>query len=628
MVSADELRRRGLAAARSGEFRLAADYLTQALQVDPAHGATHVNLSAVYQALKEPRRALEHADRALALGVTRPEIHNNRAMALNALHRFAESIDSASRAIALRPDYPEAYNNLGVAWHGAGELSKAVVGFRQALALRPDYDKALANLGAALQACGQFEEALVCFERALTLKPDADELAGLVLHLRMRLCRWQGLEARLTRLRRDVERGLAVAPPFAVLSLFDDPALHRQAALLEACKHREAHPKHREVAIHQKIRVGYFSADFYNHATTHLIAGLIAAHDRERFEILGFSFGPQKDDSESKRIRERFDRFFECRSMSDDAVAEQARTLALDIAVDLKGYTQDSRPGIFAAQAAPVQVNFLGYPGTMSAAFMHYLIGDEVVIPPEHRQHYDERVVFMPYSYQVNDAARERPSPDRCPSRVALGLPKQGFVFCCFNNSFKITPAVFASWMRILRAVEGSVLWLLADNPAMQKSLRAEAVSRSVDPDRLVFAPRVTITEHLARHFAADLFLDTTPYNAHTTASDALWMGLPLVTRLGESFPARVAASLLNAANLAELVTRTEAEYEALAIGLATDRARLARLRTRLEQQRTTSPLFDTVNYARHLESAFATMVTLQRSGVSAHDIRPCLASS
>jgi predicted O-linked N-acetylglucosamine transferase (SPINDLY family) len=209
-----------------------------------------------------------------------------------------------------------------------------------------------------------------------------------------------------------------------------------------------------------------------------------------------------------------------------------------------------------------------------------------------------------------------------------LGLPEQGFVFCCFNNSVKITPAVFGIWMRIVAAVEGSVLWLLADNAAMQENLRAEAALNSVDPERLVFAPRVATTEHLARHYAADLFLDTTPYNAHTTASDALWMGLPLVTRLGESFPARVAASLLNAANLAELVTRTEAEYEALAIGLATDRARLARLRTRLEQQRTTSPLFDTVNYARHLESAFATMVTLQRSGVSAHDIRPCLASS
>ena len=624
-MAADELRRRGLAAAKSGDFQLAADYLTQALQVDPAHAATHGNLSAVYQALGDSRQALQEADRALALGSARPELHNNRAIALNALHRFGEAVESASHALALRADYPEAYNNLGVAWHGAGDLPKAIGGFRRALALRPDYDKALVNLGAALQAAGQLEEALVCLERALTLHPSTPELAGLVLHLRMRLCRWHGLDASLEKLRDDIANGIAVAPPFAVLSLVDDAALHRQAAALEARKFVEtaAPAITTNTNVNEKIRVGYFSADFFNHATTHLITGLISAHDRKRFEVFGFALGPRRGDAEALRIRANFDRFFECQTMSDLEIAEQARSLSLDIAVDLKGYTQNARPGIFAAQAAPVQVNFLGYPGTMAAPFIHYLIGDEVVVPPEHRQHYDERVVFMPHSYQVNDATREHPSTELCPSRAALGLPEHGVVYCCFNNSFKITPAVFACWMRILTAVKESVLWLLGDNAMMEANLRAEAASRSVDPQRLVFAQRIGITEHLARHGAADLFLDTTPYNAHTTASDALWMGLPVITQIGESFPARVAASLLHTVGLAGLVTRSESEYEALAISLGSDRVKLGAVRARLSRQRERAPLFDTAGYARNLEAAFATMVSLQKAGQAPRDIYP-----
>jgi predicted O-linked N-acetylglucosamine transferase (SPINDLY family) len=587
-----------------------------------------VNLAAVFQALGEPSRAIEQADRALVLDRQRPEAHNNRAMALTSLHRFDEAIVSATQAIALRQDYAEAHNNLGAALHGTGQLARAAGAFQRAIALQPGYHKAHANLGAVLQQLGRLEDALSAFERALELAPDAPELAGLVLHLRMRLCRWSAVSEQVQSIREQLEKGIAATPPFALLSVVDDPALHRAAASLAARKWTAqlANPEYSAVDLGDggKIRIGYFSADFFNHATTHLICGLIAEHDRRRFEVIGFSLGTRRDDPDAQRIRGAFDRFIECHGTADADVAQQARALNLDIAIDLKGYTQDARPGIFAAGAAPVQVNFLGYPGTMAAPFMHYLIADDVLVPQVHRSKYDEAVVFMPHSYQVNDSSRSRPGRERCPSRSALGLPEAAFVYCCFNNSFKITPEVFEGWMRILTAVDHSVLWLLADNAGMEINLRAEAAKRAVDPARLVFAPRVSTEEHLVRHHAADLFLDTTPYNAHTTASDALWMSLPVVTRLGESFPARVAASLLRAVGLAELVTRSQGEYEALAISLADKHdGRLAAIRSTLEQRHAALPLFDTRQYARHLESAFETMIEIERRGETPHDIRP-----
>jgi predicted O-linked N-acetylglucosamine transferase (SPINDLY family) len=359
--------------------------------------------------------------------------------------------------------------------------------------------------------------------------------------------------------------------------------------------------------------VGYFSADFSNHATLHLLAGLFEHHDRVKFEVTAFSFGPESQDPMRRRLEAACE-FIDVRERPDREVALLARERQIDIAVDLKGFTQDCRPGIFALRAAPVQVSYLGYPGTLGAPYMDYLIADRVLIPPESAQFYSEKIVYLPDSYQVNDAARV--IAERVFSRAELGLPAAGFVYCCFNNNYKITPATFDGWMRILRQVPGSVLWLLEDNAGAAGNLRAAAEARGVSAARLVFAPRLPVADHLARQRAGDLFLDTLPCNAHTTASDALWAGLPLLTCLGESFAGRVAGSLLAAVGLSELITGSQAEYEALAVGLARDPGRLAGIRTRLAAQRLTAPLFNTELTTRRLEAAYEALVERHRAGL------------
>jgi predicted O-linked N-acetylglucosamine transferase (SPINDLY family) len=361
--------------------------------------------------------------------------------------------------------------------------------------------------------------------------------------------------------------------------------------------------------------VAYLSADFHDHATSQLMAELFERHDRERFEVSAWSFGPETGDAMRARLRAAFEHFHDVRNVSDDEVAARLRAAEIDIAVDLKGFTDGCRPGIFARRVAPIQVNFLGYPGTTGADYMDYIIGDAEVIPEGHEVFYSEQVVRLPDSYQVNDT--KRVIAGHVPTRAEAGLPASGFVFCCFNNNYKITPEVFDVWMRLLKAVPGSVLWLLEDNAAASRNLRREAQARGVDAGRLVFAGRVLPPDHLARHRLADLFLDTLPCNAHTTASDALWAGLPVLTCRGNAFAGRVAASLLRAVGLPELVVDDLGAYETLAIRLATAPGELAGLKARLLQNRLTHPLFDIERYRRHLESAYAAMIEQHRQGKS-----------
>jgi predicted O-linked N-acetylglucosamine transferase (SPINDLY family) len=352
-----------------------------------------------------------------------------------------------------------------------------------------------------------------------------------------------------------------------------------------------------------KIRIGYYSADFHNHATSFLMAELFEEHDNEKFEFYGFSFGPEQKDDMRIRISEGFNHFFDVAKKNDHEIAQMSRDLCIDIAVDLKGFTQGCRMGIFAAYAAPIQISYIGYPGTSSAPYFDYLVADKVLIPIESQRYYSEKIIYMPHSYQVNDSKRKISS--KLFTRQELGLPENGFVFCCFNNNYKIMPATFDVWMRLLGKVSGSVLWLLADNPTAAKNLQNEAELRGIDPARLVFAPRMKLDEHLARHRCADLFIDTLPYNAHTTASDALWAGLPVLTQMGQSFAARVAASLLNAMDLPELITKTQEEYESKAIELANDPLQLTQIKNKLERNRETTPLFNGKLFARHIEAAY-----------------------
>ena len=581
----------------------------RAIRLKPDHAEAYSNRGNLLKELRRLEEALASYDQAIRLKPGFAGAHSNRGVTLHELKRFEEALASFDQAIRLRPENAEACNNRGLTLLELKRPDAALASFDQAIRLRPDYSNAHSNRGLALQLLDRLEEAVACYERAVRLRPDEGFLFGTWLHARMKLCDWDGFDAACAELLAKVAAGLPVTPPFALLAISDSAALQRRAAEIAvngrypAASGPAPVPKR---ARGDRLRVGYFSADFHNHATTYLMAELFECHDRSRFELLAFSFGPDRDDEMRRRVSAAFDRFIDVREKSDREIARLSRELGVDIAVDLKGFTQGHRLGIFAERAAPLQVGYLGYPGTTGAPYIDYLLADETLIPGPLQGHYAERIVYLPGSYQVND--RQRTIAGHVYSREELGLPQQGFVFCSFNNSFKITPGQFDGWMRLLKKVDGSVLWLYEDNVTASANLRKAAREAGVDAGRLVFAGRLPLPEHLARHRAADLFIDTFPCNAHTTASDALWAGLPVLTCCGETFASRVAASLLRAIGLPELVTSTQAQFEALAIELATNPQRLVALRKTLAENRLTAGLFDAGRFTRGLETAFARM--------------------
>jgi len=442
-------------------------------------------------------------------------------------------------------------------------------------------------------------------------------MLGTLLHTKMHLCLWDDLEKRLHEVTNKINNSEKVISPFPLLALIDDPEIQRKNAEIYAKdRYPQSHvlPKIKPYPKHKKIRIGYFSADFKNHPVSHLTAELYEVHDREGFEIHAFSFGPNTEDEMNLRIKAGVDHFHDVRSMSHEDTAMLARSVELDIAVDLGGFTENCRPNIFAEGSAPIQVGYLGYPGTMAAGYIDYLIADHTLIPEDHQQYYLEKVVYMPHSYQVNISKRS--ASETSLSRHELGLPETGFVFCCFNNNYKITPTTFDSWARILEQVDASVLLIYIARESAKTNLTKEIVLRGIDPNRVIFAEQLPVTEYLARYRVCDLFLDTLPYNAHTTTSDALRMGLPVLTCMGDSFASRVAASLLNAVNLAELITTTQEQYESLAIELATNPEKLKIIKDKLVDNLPTAPLYDSALFARHLESAYVTMYDRYQQGL------------
>jgi predicted O-linked N-acetylglucosamine transferase (SPINDLY family) len=455
-----------------------------------------------------------------------------------------------------------------------------------------------------------YGEAYAAYDQAIKLMPELDYGLGRWLHAKMHCCLWDDIEHAYKKVLTEVSKQAKAASPFHLMSIPSRLSEQKIAAETyvadnfplvtdELLLSSVSHPG--------KIRIGYFSADFRNHAVAYLIAHLFELHDRSKFEIFGFSFGPAPEDEMRRRLTAGFDQLIDVQDKSDKETAVLARNLEINIAVDLMGFTQQSRTGIFAHRAAPIQVNYLGFPGTMGADYIDYIIADTTLIRPEEAQFYNEKIVYLPHTYQIND--RTRCISDRRFTREELGLPADAFVFCCFNNCFKITPDLFDIWMRLLAKIDGSVLWLAESNAPAVKSLRAEAVRRGIMGERLVFAERIEqLADHLALLASADLFLDTFYYTAQSTASDALWAGLPLITRLGDTFAGRVAASLLNAVGLPELITRTSDQYEQLALELANDRNKLLLIRKRLADNRLTHPLFDTKLFTRHIEGAYEKM--------------------
>ncbi len=437
------------------------------------------------------------------------------------------------------------------------------------------------------------------------MKPDYAEARAQCLHQLAHICDWSAIEDNQCYLPELDEKGEAVSP-FSLLSLEDAPGRHRLRSVNFA---REKYPQ-KATALSAKpsekperLRIGYFSADFHNHAVMYLIAQIFAAHDKSRFEIFAYSYGPDRQDEMRKKLLSAVNVFHDVREMNDMQIVELSRAEKVDIAIDLMGFTNSTRLEPFAYGLAPVQISYLGYPGTLGADFIDYIVADPVVIPYEKRQYYSEKVIYLPNTYQPTDNTRV--ISDKIITREDMGLPINGFVFCCFNNNYKISPKEFDIWMRLLGRVESSVLWLLKSNKWAEQNLKRAAESRGISAERLVFAEKVPQAEHLARQKLADLFLDTFNYNAHTTASDALWAGLPVVTKLGEGFAARVAGSLLTAIELPELITKSEEAYEALALTLATDPKQLGQIKSELDRNRLTQPLFDSEMYTRHLEAGY-----------------------
>ncbi|MGB8840134.1 MAG: tetratricopeptide repeat protein [Aliidongia sp.] len=531
------------------------------------------------------------------------------------LDRRAEALVSFDKALALQPGHAETWNARGITLCELRRSHDALASFDRAMALRPDYPEALSNRATALRELGRHEEAAQELERVLALKPDFDYARGEMVQARLHCCDWRDYRREVALLEEYVAAGTPSVGPFALLSASGSPAHQLRCATAHAKDHFGVAPAVWRAAPyrHDRIRLAYVSADFRDHPVASLIAGLIEAHDTARFETSAISFGPGHSDALRQRLERAFEHFIDVGEQSDDDAARLMKQAEIDIAIDLTGYTLHNRPRILVRRPAPVQVAYLGFPGTMGAAHIDYILADRIVIPPEHHAFYREKIVTLPDCYQPND---RRAISAATPTRAAAGLPETGFVFCAFNHHFKITPPIFEIWMRLLHRVEGSVLWLSGGNAASTRNLRHEAERRGVAPDRLIFAARVPRPEdHLARHRLAGLMLDTLPFNAHTTASDALWAGLPIVTCPGSGFAGRVAASLLHAVGLPELVTASLEDYEALALRLALEPVLLTEIAAKLARNRTSFPLFDMARFRRHIESAYETMWLRQQRG-------------
>ncbi|MFO0950027.1 MAG: tetratricopeptide repeat protein [Isosphaeraceae bacterium] len=596
----------------------------RALELRPGFALAHNNLGRAFQNQARLDEAVECYRRALEIDPSLPESHSNLGNTLKELGRPDEAVACFRRAIDLRPDFAEAHYNLGTAFSDQGKPDEAAACYVRALESKPDFAEAHFNLGTALRDLGRLDEAVASYRRALELRPDHAACRGFLVHTLQHLCEWNDLES----LARSVVDGVSDGggepiSPFVFLALPTATTAEQQLRCardwadrrLRAAVEPATPVVPRKTEPPSKIVVGYLSADFHSHATALLIAELFERHDRGRFEVFGYSYGPDDGSPMRRRLVRAFDRFTDLKNASHRESARRIEADGVDVLVDLKGYTQDARTEILARRPAPVQVNYLGYPGTMGAAFVDYVLVDEFVVPPDQQEFFTERLVHVPGCYQVNDGRREIAA--RTPTRAECGLPEDGFVFCSFNNTYKITPEMFDAWMSILRAVPGSVLWLLEGNRFAPGRLRCEAEARGVSAERLVLAPRLPSPEHLARHRQADLFLDSFPYNAHTTASDALWAGLPVLTRTGRTFASRVAGSLLHTLGLDELITHSLDEYQAAAVRLARDAESLAELRSRLAANRETSPLFDAGGFARNIEKAFERMREIHAAGES-----------
>jgi protein O-GlcNAc transferase len=581
----------------------------RAIEIRPNYFEAYNNRGNLLLELKMPEVALTNYDKAISLNPHFIDAYCNRANALIDLRRFGEALAACETAITLKSDFALAWLARGDCLRNLKRYAESLTAYDRAIELNPRIADVWAGRAQTLNLLKRHEEAVQARTKVLQLSPDYNFAKGHLAHEKMLACDWSGLAELAQSIREDIRAGKASAEPFGYQALSDSVQDLKRCAELFVQKEFPPAPSplcEGKRYRHDRIRIGYLSGEFRRQATSVLIVELFELHDKNKFELFAYDNGNDDESDIRRRINAAFDHIVDVRGMSDAHAASVIKQSEIDILVNLNGFFGLARTGIFSMRPAPIQISYLGFPGTMGADYIDYIIADRCVIPPEHEAFYVEKVVCLPESYQVNDS--KRCIAETQPGRAAAMLPEDGFVFCCFNNNYKILPEIFDVWMRLLNKVDGSVIWLVEDNAAVSRNLRAEAIRRGVSPDRLIFAPRVNLSEHLARHRLADLFIDTLPYNAHTTASDSLWAGLPVLTCIGSTFPGRVAASLIHAIGMPELITHSLEEYESMALRLAREPKLLASFRAKLAKNRDACPLFNSKRFSRHIEAAYIRM--------------------
>ena len=589
-------------------------HLNNTIKLDKYFFRAYNNRAIVYNKMGENFKAIEDCEIALRIKPNFNDSLINKGIALKSLKRFDEAINCFKKSLLINPNISETYNNIGNIYKELGENSKAIKYYDKSIELNSKNFDAFNNKGIVLALMDKFEESFKNYDKALSINPDTDYLLGGIIHSKMHLCDWDKLDDLKTNLKNKIIQKKIVASPFILLSIFDELEVQKLNAENHIKKNYykfvKNNKKINKLSANQKIRIGYFSGEFHKHPCLLLMKDIYKKHDKSKFEVYAFSCGPNpKSNPWRDDVIPHFNNFFDVSKRSDEEIIELSSKHKIDIAVNITGLANYERTSLFAKRVAPVQINYLGYPGTMGAEFMDYLIADRLIVPEKMRKYYNEKIIYLPNCYQPNSNKLLNINSKKKFTRKNLGLPEKGIVYCCFNNHYKITPYIFNAWMNILRKVDKSIIWIYVGKKYAQENLMKEAINREIDPDRIKFAEKENIEDHIERMKLADIFLDTWPYNAHTTASDAIRVGLPIVTLIGNSFASRVAASILNTVKLNNLIAKKLEDYENIAIELGKNKEKLQDIRDKLKSAENDSILFDSSHFTRNLEDLFNELI-------------------
>ena len=596
----------GNAYLQSKKFDLAIDYYKKTISSDQNHFNAYNNLGGTLLTLGRYKEAIEIFKKTIKIKPDFSDAYSNLASCYHNLKQYEDSILNYNKAIKLNPKNFAAYNNLGSTYKEINQNENAIKNFNIAKKINPYYYIAYNNLGNHFQEIKLYEDAIKNYKKVVELKPDFKFAIGKLMHAKMRISYWNEYAIHLDNLINSFKKKNKTITPFPFLSLIDNPEYHKTNTEIYS-KEQFIGPKkeqlERKIIKNEKVKLGYFSPDFRDHPILHLTREIFQFHNKSKFEIYAFSFGPKEEYENLEEVKGFFTKFIDIRNMSDQEVANLSQEIGIDIAIDLCGFTAWNRAKIFFFRAAPIQINYLGYPGTMGSEFMDYIIADKTVIPENEKINFSEKVAYLPNCYQPNTKIDSLIEKDFL--RSDFNLPEDAFVFCNFNSSYKITPNIFNVWMNILKKTPKSVLWLLKSNNAACENIWKTAEKKGIDRNRIIFAERLPHYDHLKRIAHADIFLDTFPYNAHTTASDTIRMGVPIIALMGKSFASRVSSSILNQVNMKELITTNTEDFQNLAIDIASNKNKLNKIKDDLNNSLSNSSLFDSVKFTKDLETLY-----------------------